>query len=86
VFIRLIYLLLVRMLGWLTLLAPTMAPRNAEILVFRHDVAVLRRRAAAYQAREFHEPTAGTPGNRNPYSWQRRRPAADAGYIRLFPA
>jgi hypothetical protein len=37
------YLGLVRVLGWLALLARADAPKNAEILVLRHEVAVLRR-------------------------------------------
>jgi hypothetical protein len=41
--IRLIYLFMVRVLGWLVLLACRDAAKDAEILVLRHEIAVLRR-------------------------------------------
>jgi putative transposase len=39
----LVYLMLVRMLSWLALLARSDAAKDVEILVLRHEVAVLRR-------------------------------------------
>jgi hypothetical protein len=46
VLIRLVYLFVVRVLGWLALLAGSDAAKDVEILVLRHEVAVLRRQAA----------------------------------------
>jgi hypothetical protein len=39
----LIYLMLLRVLGWLALLARSDTSKNIEILVLRHELAVLRR-------------------------------------------
>jgi hypothetical protein len=44
--LRLLYLILVRLLGRLALLARSDASKQAEILVLRHQLAVLRRQAA----------------------------------------
>jgi len=46
VLFRLAYLLMVRLFDWLALLACSDVSKNVEILVLRHEVAVLRRQVS----------------------------------------
>jgi putative transposase len=44
--VRLLYLIMVRVFGWLVLLGLGQASKDAEIMVVRHEVMVLRRQMA----------------------------------------
>ena len=53
--LRLLYLIFVRLLGWFVLLTRADIAKDVEILVLRHQLAVLRRQVAS---RGPHGPTA----------------------------
>jgi putative transposase len=47
--LRLTYLIVSQLMDWMVLLAPSTAAKDVEILILRHQLAVLNRRTARPQ-------------------------------------
>ena len=66
------YLLISRLASWMLLLARSCAAKDVEILVLRHQLAVLHRLTPTWGYRRAHGKRAGlsTPARRGPATWE----------------
>jgi putative transposase len=89
VFVRFAYLAVLRVFGWLALLAllallaRSDRTKDAEILILRHQVAVLQRQVKALKL-SWARP--GGPGRAGPAAARRPSPPAAADYLPAEPA
>src|SRR4030088_33989 len=64
--LRLVYLIFLRLISWAALLPRSDASKNAEILLLRHQLAVLRRRSPADDPRGRIEPSSAHQSGYSP--------------------
>ncbi len=90
--VRPVCLLMIKLFGWLALLARSDPAKDTEILVLRHEVAVLRRQIArprpdwadrAVIAGPAAAPAPSAPQGRDPGHFARLAPAPGPGEIGL---
>lgn len=75
---RLLYLITIRLFGWLGLLASATAAKNVKILILRHEVAVLRRQVSRPYLRSGHRdpPQRADPTPPSPQQADQRVPTS----------